>query len=212
MAKRSRPPGRREIGMLDSTGEAVRKPRGVGQRPDELQACVVVVTGSIADQKGIDDLLSHGHVVVLAPTVAVAARWLDEPPGAVSEGGPLAGILQMGDLEVDLDTHCVLWRKTRVHVSERELQILALLARDPRKTWTFADLTKEVWHDPYIGDPSAVRGAVKRLRKKLDSAGTGVVIQSVRSVGFRLSLTNPIQPLANNPPPRLDRPLSTLAQ
>ena len=74
-----------------------------------------------------------------------------------------------------------------VHLSAREFDLLALLASDLGRVWSFSALTRQVWGSDYAGDRERLTSTVKRLRKGLGSMA-GCEVRSVHGVGYRLSI------------------------
>lgn len=94
----------------------------------------------------------------------------------------------VGDLVIDPARHRVTWRGTLVPLTRLEWQLLGSLATPPVTVWTYERLFGEVWGSAYLGDTSILHSAVKRLRRKLRAAGDGVAVETVRGIGYRLSL------------------------
>lgn len=106
--------------------------------------------------------------------------------GSDPPAGPRPGrVLQRGSLRVDLATREVTIGPRQLHLSPREFDLLAALASEVERVWTFAELTSRVWHTRYLGAPDVVTSAVKRLRKRLDCV-PGLEVASVRGIGYRL--------------------------
>jgi len=63
------------------------------------------------------------------------------------------------------------------------------MASQPRKTFTRAELTREVWgYDPGAAGPSrTVDSHAYRMQHKLHQAGAEPMVPSVRGVGWRLT-------------------------
>jgi DNA-binding response OmpR family regulator len=76
-------------------------------------------------------------------------------------------------------------RRVRVAAVRTEFDLLATLALEAGRVWSFAELTARVWQLPYLGDSDQVTSAVKRLRKRLAPV-RDVEVASVRGVGYRL--------------------------
>ncbi|WP_423462715.1 winged helix-turn-helix domain-containing protein [Promicromonospora sp. MS192] len=95
--------------------------------------------------------------------------------------------LVAGPLLVDLAGREVTARGRRVYLSAREFDLLATLALEAGRVWSFAELTAQVWQLPYLGDSDPVTSAVKRLRKRLAPV-RDVEVASVRGVGYRLTV------------------------
>jgi len=112
------------------------------------------------------------------------AQGVPEPPGEVARP-PTVTWIQRGPLRVDLAVREVSIAGRLLHLSPREFDLLAALASEVPRVWSFAELTNHVWHTGYLGAPDVVTSAVKRLRKRLEP-GTGLEIASVRGIGYRL--------------------------
>lgn len=98
---------------------------------------------------------------------------------------PTLDPLMAGPLLVDLAGREVTALGRRVYLSAREFDLLATLALEAGRVWSFAELTARVWQLPYLGDSDPVTSAVKRLRKRLAPV-RDVEVASVRGVGYRL--------------------------
>lgn len=72
-----------------------------------------------------------------------------------------------------------------IHLSAREFDLLAMLASDVGRVWSFAELTQQIWGADFRGDREHLVSTVKRLRKKLILHGAGEV-HSVHGIGYRL--------------------------
>ncbi|MEU4360866.1 winged helix-turn-helix domain-containing protein [Promicromonospora sp. NPDC023987] len=95
--------------------------------------------------------------------------------------------LVAGPLLVDLAGREVTALGRRVYLSAREFDLLATLALEAGRVWSFAELTARVWQLPYLGDSDPVTSAIKRLRKRLAPVRE-VEVASVRGVGYRLKV------------------------
>ena len=100
---------------------------------------------------------------------------------------PTVEPLVAGPLLVDLAGREVTALGRRVYLSAREFDLLATLALEAGRVWSFAELTARVWQLPYLGDSDQVTSAVKRLRKRLAPV-RDVEVASVRGVGYRLNV------------------------
>lgn len=98
-------------------------------------------------------------------------------------------VREIGDLTILSASHQVLAGRQPLPLSHQEFLLLETLTTPPIKLWPFQELLKVVWGYRCWRDAGPVRSAVKRLRKKLDQADAGVVIESARGVGFRVSVT-----------------------
>ncbi len=98
-------------------------------------------------------------------------------------------VQRVGSLTIDRDARTVQVDGRPVKLTRLEFDLLATLASEPRKTFTRAELTREVWdYDPQAAGPSrTVDSHAHRLRQKLSQAGAEPMLQTVRGVGWRLT-------------------------
>jgi DNA-binding response OmpR family regulator len=104
-------------------------------------------------------------------------------------GPPETRVLRAGSLSVDRDARTVQVDDRPVKLTRLEFDLLATLASEPRRTFTRAELTREVWgFDPQAAGPSrTVDSHAYRVRQKLEQAGAEPMVQTVRGVGWRLT-------------------------
>lgn len=106
----------------------------------------------------------------------------NDPP---SVRPPRPTAVQRGPLRVDPAVREATIAGIPLHLSRREFDLLATLASEVERVWSFAELTAQVWRTGYLGAPDVVTSAVKRLRKRL-AVVPGLEIASVRGIGYRL--------------------------
>lgn len=93
-------------------------------------------------------------------------------------------------LLVDPDGHLVTWRGRPLALSRLERQLLARLASPPVQVWTYERLFSSVWGGAYLGDTAILHSAVKRLRRRLRAVEDGPRVQTVRGVGYRITIND----------------------
>ncbi|MEV1315193.1 winged helix-turn-helix domain-containing protein [Micromonospora arborensis] len=127
-----------------------------------------------------------GPAPLLSPAVTSAPA-----PAAATAPAPAAasGRVSLRDLEIDPLHHLVTWRGQPLTLTRLERNLLTQLATAPVGVWTYERLFESVWGCAYLGDTSVLHSAVKRLRRKLRAADDTLRVQTVRGVGYRLSLT-----------------------
>ena len=98
-------------------------------------------------------------------------------------------VVRVGSLTVDCDARTAEIGNRPVKLTRLEFDLLQTLASQPRKTFTRAEVTREVWgYDPRATGPSrTVDSHAYRLRQKLEHAGAESMVQTVRGVGWRLT-------------------------
>ncbi|MET0247927.1 MAG: response regulator transcription factor [Sphingomonas sp.] len=102
-------------------------------------------------------------------------------------GGAPAKIVRRGDLEVDLDARQVRRGDEELHLTRKEYDVLAMLARNIGRVVTHDRILAAAWsreEDPRI---EYLRIVVRNLRQKLEAPGpVGSVIANELGVGYRL--------------------------
>jgi len=102
---------------------------------------------------------------------------------------PETRVARVGSLTVDRDARTAQVDSRPVKLTRLEFDLLQTLASEPRRTFTRAELTRQVWDfDPQAAGPSrTVDSHAHRLRQKLEQAGAEPMVQTVRGVGWRLT-------------------------
>jgi len=95
-------------------------------------------------------------------------------------------VLVVGDLRVDPLKREVVKGARTVDLSPREFALLAFLARNAGRTVSRARIGEAVWRYRFDTETNVVDVYVNYLRKKLALEAGGVVIRTVRGVGYRL--------------------------
>lgn len=172
--------------------------------PEPGGAVVVYVLGADADPEADREQLaalgaSFPVVLVTADAhlaVDIAREIADGPgaaaPAQVAQVAPVASVVPVApvaDLVVDPARHEATWLGHAVPLSRRERDILRCLLELPRRVWSHRELHERAWGGAYLGDPSLVHSALKRLRRKLRDSDVHLRIDAVRGVGFRLAPT-----------------------
>jgi len=97
-------------------------------------------------------------------------------------------LLRVGDLELDPLRRSVRRGGSPVDLSPREFALLACLMRHAGQALTRTQIAEQIWSLDYAGDTNVVDVYIGYLRRKLGLAHGGPRIQTVRGVGYRLSL------------------------
>jgi DNA-binding response OmpR family regulator len=131
----------------------------------------------------VPEFLNLGVVVVIAPDRETLASWQEETlePGR--------GPREVEGTVLDMEARRILHEGASLPLSDLEFRVLGALMDPPGRALSFRDLRRVGWGDaPELPvDPYSVKALVQRLRAKLDTARTAVVIESVRGYGFRLA-------------------------
>jgi two-component system phosphate regulon response regulator PhoB len=116
---------------------------------------------------------------LLARIRAVLRRRVPEASG---------GVVKMGDLQLDADTHRVNLADKLLKVGPTEFKLLHYLMRHPERVHSRGGLLDKVWGDHVYIEERTVDVHVKRLRESLCEAGS--MIETVRGAGYRFT-SNP---------------------
>src|SRR3954465_3020510 len=92
--------------------------------------------------------------------------------------------VRLGALVVDPVARAVSWDGAAVELSPREFALLHALASRPDTAVSKDDLLRLVWGDEQAATRNVVEVYVGYLRRKLDAAGAGEVVRTVRGHGY----------------------------
>jgi two-component system, OmpR family, copper resistance phosphate regulon response regulator CusR len=95
-------------------------------------------------------------------------------------------VLRAGDLEADLLARRVTRGGVEVPLTPREFDVLAYLLRHKGRPVTRDMLGRDVWQEPGHALTNVVEVYITLLRRKLEAAGAGALIHTVRGVGYTL--------------------------
>ena len=170
-----------DIQMPEMDGlEVLRRIRSDGNTP------VILVTARTEDldkllglELGADDYISKPfsprEVVARVKAVLRRAAPAETP----------RNVLRVGLLEVDCDKVMAQVQQHRLDLTPTEFRLLETLARVPGRAFSRMELLEAA-----LPESDALERVVdvhlKNLRKKLDNAGVGEMLETVRGVGYRL--------------------------
>ncbi len=104
-------------------------------------------------------------------------------------GGGREGVLTVGELQIDNAARRVKVGNEEIPLTMTEFNLLAVLAANPERVLTRAQLRDKVWGYPHDLDDHSVDPHVQRLRRKLSDLSTpGVSLEAVPGLGYRLSI------------------------
>jgi two-component system, OmpR family, response regulator MtrA len=148
---------------------------------------IVCVSNDLAVRERLMRQLDAADVVLMCTDLEEVRALLflvPSPESAPDSGGPYI----VGHLLVDPVGYEVIWRDTPVPLTRLEMRLLGRLASPPREVWTYQRLYAVVWGGVYLGDTAILHSAVKRLRGKLRAVGREPEVETVRGVGYRLTV------------------------
>lgn len=168
-----------DIGLPRMDGfELLRRLRSLHVKSRVL---MLTARGEIKDrvtglQLGADDYLAKPFSMseLVARIDALGRRYPEEP----------VITLRVGDLTLDLIDHKVYRDMRQIELSARELMLLKVLMREPRRVFSRTELCQRVWEHEHEYDTKLVEVFIGRLRKKI---GEPQLIHTVRHVGYSIS-------------------------
>lgn len=96
-------------------------------------------------------------------------------------------ILHWGALQLDPSTCQVSLDSKEITLSPKEYGLLELFLRNPQRIFSNAMLLERLWGFEETPGDETIRTHIKRLRRKLKSAGAEGVIENVYGMGYRLT-------------------------
>ena len=168
-----------DLGLPDMDGlEVLRKLRQITEVP------IVILTARNDERsvvrglrQGAADYLVKpiGLAVLLARIDAVARRSRVEAPDA--------GVLAVGDLQVDTGKREAALAGRELSLTAKEFDLLALLAQHAGSVVTREQILDSLWGDAFMAVSRSLDVHLTGLRSKLDRPG---MIVNVRGVGYRI--------------------------
>jgi two-component system phosphate regulon response regulator PhoB len=157
-------------------------------RRDELFAdlpmIMLTARGEEADKLkgfdvGVDDYLTKPF----SPRELIARiRALQRRSGQAAEG-----IIRVGDLTIDLNSHRLTVRDQAIHLGPTEFRLLSFLIQHPERAFDRAQLLDRVWGRSVYVEERTVDVHVLRLRRALKPYGMDALVETVRGVGYRFA-------------------------
>ena len=105
--------------------------------------------------------------------------------------GPLwiSGVMQAGDLKLDLQRHVLSRHDDEIHLSPKEFDLLAFMMKNPEVLLTHAKLLRSVWGVEYGGELEYLRTHICTLRKKIEkNPANPEYIVSEPWIGYRFRI------------------------
>lgn len=95
-------------------------------------------------------------------------------------------ILSSGKLKLNIAEKRAEWDGKPVNLTAKEISLLELFLKNPKKTYTKAELYETVWNDVYYYEDNTVNVHVSNLRSKLKKVSGQDHIETVWGIGYRL--------------------------
>jgi DNA-binding response OmpR family regulator len=100
--------------------------------------------------------------------------------------GTSQSILTIADLTLNLLTREVRRGDRRIELTTREFSLLEHLMRSPGRVLTRIEICERVWEYNFDPGTNLVDVYVQRIRKKVDEESPVKLIETIRSVGYRI--------------------------
>ncbi|MBO5571353.1 MAG: response regulator transcription factor [Ruminococcus sp.] len=94
--------------------------------------------------------------------------------------------LESGGLKLILTENRAEFEGTPVQLTAKEMSLLELFMKNPKKTYTKAELYETVWNDVYYYEDNTINVHVSNLRNKLKKVSGKDHIETVWGIGYRL--------------------------
>ena len=130
-------------------------------------------------RSGADDYITKPfyHEEVLARIETVLRRCSESPQTEYS----------FKDIRINVDDHKVLVNNTELTLTTTEYNLLQLLIKHPKQTFTKESLYQLIWGKDYISDDNTLNVHISKLRKKLEHIGNQApYIDTVWGIGYKL--------------------------
>lgn len=90
------------------------------------------------------------------------------------------------DVEISIKTRTVSVGEITLKLTTKEYELFEFMGRNAGMPFTREGLIEKVWGYDYLGDIRVIDDLVKRLRKKLKTAGADLSIETVWGYGYKI--------------------------
>ena len=172
----------------------IRELRG---RKDDIKAArtpVIVISAKSGSETRIETIRIGADDYIIKPfnldevLVRIEAVLRRSADGAYASSDSEQGgdVLSFGDLEYSEANNMVTFKGSPVKLTAKEMMLLAILLKNPQKTFTKANLYESVWNDTYIYEDNTINVHMSNLRSKLKNATGQDYIETVWGIGYKL--------------------------
>ncbi len=96
--------------------------------------------------------------------------------------------LNFEGMKLNLAEKNVVIHGAEIMLTNREFEILYLLAKNPGRIFSKEQIYDIVWQEPYSGDYNIVMSHIRHIREKIeDNPGKPLYIQTVWGIGYRFN-------------------------
>lgn len=99
--------------------------------------------------------------------------------------------IQLGDIEIDPDTHVVTLRGGVIELTVKEYELLLYFIANKNRVLTKQNIAEHLWGDnvDFLESFDFVYQHMKNLRKKITQAGGDDYIKTIYGLGYKLSIS-----------------------
>lgn len=166
-------------------------------RKDDIKAArtpVIVISAKSGSETRIETIRIGADDYIIKPfnldevlvRIEAVLRRSADGAYASSDSEQGGGVLSFGDLEYSEANNMVTFKGSPVKLTAKEMMLLAILLKNPQKTFTKANLYESVWNDTYIYDDNTINVHMSNLRSKLKNATGQDYIETVWGIGYKL--------------------------
>jgi two-component system, OmpR family, alkaline phosphatase synthesis response regulator PhoP len=99
-----------------------------------------------------------------------------------------SGLLRIGDLQIDLQRRIVRLRDATLDLTATEFDLLSIMAREPGRPFTRAQLIELVYDVSYVGFDRTIDAHIKNLRRKIEpDPRSPIYILTLYGVGYKFA-------------------------
>lgn len=154
-------------------------------RRNKVQSLVLILTAKSTVEDRVDGLRSGADDYLLKP-FAFAELLARVETLLRRQGVEQKTLMQVGDLELDVETRNVRRAGKNIHLTAKEFMLLELLMRNKNRILTRRAIAEQVWGYTFDTGTNVVDVYVNYLRKAIDEGFPKRLVHTVRGVGFIL--------------------------
>ncbi|WP_423236523.1 response regulator transcription factor [Clostridium oryzae] len=96
-------------------------------------------------------------------------------------------ILYVKDLEINIEEHTVIRDEYQISLTNKEFEILALLAANKGKVFSTRNIYELIWKEDFLENDNSVLAHIKNLREKIgDKVKGSKYIKTIWGVGYKI--------------------------
>lgn len=96
-------------------------------------------------------------------------------------------LIEIGDLEIFIDTQQVFIHSKEVILTPKEFEILKLLASNKGNVLSICKIYEEVWKEKFLKSDNTVMVHIKKIRDKIEqNSKHSIYIKTIRGVGYKI--------------------------